>query len=55
MTKVIKLKESDIHRMVKMVLNEQSMLGNFTRTVADPSNVGPTFNIDNSGGQRDPA
>ena len=55
MTKVIKLKESDIHRMVKMVLNEQSILGSFTRTVADPSNVGPTFDIDNFGGQRAPA
>ena len=40
MPKVIRLKESDIQRMVKMVLNEQSILGNFTRTVADPSNVG---------------
>jgi len=55
MTKVIKLKESDIYRMVKRVLNEQSILGSFTRTVADPSNVGPTFDIDNSGGQRGPA
>ena len=27
MTKVIRLKESDIHRMVKMVLNEQSRDG----------------------------
>ena len=49
MPKIVKLKESDIQRMVKMVLSEQSMLGNFTRTVADPSNIGIDISTDISG------
>ena len=52
--KVIRLKESDIHRIVKRVLREQSILGNFTRTLADPSNVGPSFDIDQGGLSPDP-
>jgi len=49
MPKIVKLKESDIHRIVKMVLNEQSILGSFTRTVADPSNIGIDISTDMSG------